>query len=62
MPDSQLKQAMLDELEWEPIKAQVEKGLVTLTGEVDWHELDQASSTAWAAPGTTSVDNEIAVI
>ena len=37
-------------------------GKVTLTGSVDsWYERDEAGSTAWAAPGTTSVQNEIAV-
>lgn len=45
------------------INVTAQGGKVTLTGQVNsWHELDQASSTAWAAPGTTSVDNEIAVI
>lgn len=38
-------------------------GKVTLTGSVEsWYERDQATSTAWAAPGTTSVENDIAVI
>jgi osmotically-inducible protein OsmY len=37
-------------------------GQVTLTGSVDsWYERDEATSTAWAAPGTTSVHNEIVV-
>lgn len=37
-------------------------GKVTLTGTVDsWYEREEASSTAWAAPGTTSVQNELAV-
>lgn len=37
-------------------------GKVKLTGNVaSWHERDQASSTAWAAPGTTSVENDIAI-
>ena len=37
-------------------------GKVTLTGQVaSWHERDEAGMTAWAAPGTTSVDNEISV-
>jgi osmotically-inducible protein OsmY len=37
-------------------------GKVKLTGRVNsWHEHDEATATAWAAPGTTSVENEIAV-
>ncbi len=37
-------------------------GKVILTGTVDsWCERVESSSTAWAAPGTTSVQNEIAV-
>ena len=37
-------------------------GKVKLTGRVrSWHEHDEATSTAWAAPGTTSVENEISV-
>jgi osmotically-inducible protein OsmY len=37
-------------------------GKVKLTGRVNsWHEHDEATSTAWAAPGTTSVENEIDV-
>jgi osmotically-inducible protein OsmY len=38
-------------------------GKVKLTGNVvSWHERDQAGSTAWAAPGTTSVENDIAIV
>ncbi len=37
-------------------------GKVKLTGTVhSWYERDEASSAAWAAPGTTSVENHIAV-
>jgi osmotically-inducible protein OsmY len=37
-------------------------GKVTLTGKVgSWHEREEASSAAWAASGTTSVHNELAV-
>ena len=53
MSDSQLQKAVLDELEWEPSVNAAHIGVIAL---------DQASSTAWAAPGTTSVDTEIAVI
>ena len=35
---------------------------MTLSGKVgSWHEREEASSTAWAAPGTTSVHNDISV-
>ncbi|WNJ93531.1 BON domain-containing protein [Bosea sp. 685] len=38
-------------------------GKVRLTGTVhSWHDRQVAGDTAWAAPGTTAVDNEIAVI
>ncbi|WGJ13240.1 BON domain-containing protein [Methylocapsa sp. D3K7] len=37
-------------------------GKVTLTGTVEsWYERDEAGYTAWAAPGTTSVENDISV-
>ena len=37
-------------------------GKVRLSGTVrDWNERDVAGSTAWAAPGTTSVENDIRV-
>jgi osmotically-inducible protein OsmY len=37
-------------------------GNVKLTGRVNsWYERDEASSAAWAAPGTTSVENNISV-
>jgi osmotically-inducible protein OsmY len=37
-------------------------GLVTLTGNVEyWGERELAGTTAWAAPGVTSVNNEIRV-
>jgi len=38
-------------------------GKVRLTGTVNsWHDRQLADSTAWAAPGTTVVENDIAVI
>jgi osmotically-inducible protein OsmY len=44
------------------INVAAQGGKVTLTGKVrSWYERDEASSTAWAAPGTTSVHNELAV-
>lgn len=37
-------------------------GKVKLTGEVNsWYERDEAGSAAWAAPGATSVENNISV-
>ncbi len=44
------------------INVTAQGGKVTLTGEVNsWYERDEAGSTAWAAPGTTSVENDISV-
>jgi len=44
------------------INVTAQGGKVTLTGEVDsWYERDEAGSAAWAAPGTTSVQNDISV-
>jgi len=38
-------------------------GKVKLTGKVEsWYERDEATAAAWAAPGTTDVENDIAVI
>jgi len=45
------------------IEVSAQGGNVKLTGTVQtWYERDEASSTAWAASGTTSVENDIAVI
>lgn len=42
------------------IDVSADGGKVTLTGEVDsWYEREEAAFTAWAAPGTTSVENDI---
>jgi osmotically-inducible protein OsmY len=44
------------------INVTAQGGSVKLTGNVhSWYERDEASSTAWAAPGTTSVENDIFV-
>jgi osmotically-inducible protein OsmY len=44
------------------IKVSAEGGRVHLTGTVDsWSDRRTAASTAWAAPGTTSVENDIRV-
>jgi len=38
-------------------------GKVKLTGTVEsWYERNEAGSTAWAAPGTTAVENDIVVV
>lgn len=44
------------------INVSAEGGTVKLTGVVrSWYERDEASKTAWSAPGTTAVENEILV-
>ncbi len=44
------------------INVTAQGGKVTLTGKVNsWYERDEAGSAAWAAPGTTSVENDIYV-
>ena len=44
------------------INVSAQGGNVTLTGKVNsWSEWEEAGSTAWAAPGTTSVENRISV-
>ena len=44
------------------INVTAQGGKVKLTGKVrSWYERDEAGSTAWAAPGTTSVENDISV-
>jgi len=57
--------AALDRSWIDPVTINVtaQGGKVKLTGTVEsWYERDEASSTAWAAPGTTSVENQIAVV
>jgi osmotically-inducible protein OsmY len=40
-----------------------EGGKVRLTGTVhSWRDREMAESTAWAAPGATTVENDIAII
>ena len=49
---------------WDPqtVFVKANGGKVTLTGTVDsWHDRQVAGSTAWAAPGATSVENDIRV-
>jgi osmotically-inducible protein OsmY len=44
------------------IKVTASEGKVKLTGSVNsWSDRETASTTAWAAPGTTSVENDIRV-
>jgi osmotically-inducible protein OsmY len=54
----------LDRSGFEPttINVTARGGKVTLTGTVEsWHERDEAGYSAWAAAGTTSVENDISV-
>jgi osmotically-inducible protein OsmY len=45
------------------ISVTAQGGKVRLTGTVNsWHDRQVAASTAWAAPGATAVENDIAVI
>ena len=45
------------------INVTAQGGKVRLTGKVEsWYERDEATAAAWAAPGTTDVENDIAVI
>jgi osmotically-inducible protein OsmY len=45
------------------ISVSAQGGKVRLTGTVNsWHDRQVAASTAWAAPGATAVENDIAVI
>jgi osmotically-inducible protein OsmY len=45
------------------ISVSAQGGKVRLTGTVSsWHDRQVAASTAWAAPGATAVENDIAVI
>lgn len=68
-PDtSQIKDdivAALDRSWFDPatINVSAQGGKVTLSGKVEsWFERDEATSTAWAAPGTTSVVNNLAIV
>ena len=45
------------------IKVSAKGGAITLTGDVSsWNARDLAGSTAWSAPGATSVENDIRVV
>jgi osmotically-inducible protein OsmY len=44
------------------VKVSAEGGAVTLTGRVDsWNDRQLAGATAWAAPGATSVENDLVI-
>jgi osmotically-inducible protein OsmY len=54
----------LDRSWFDPVSIDVaaEGGKVKLTGVVrSWYERDEAGMTAWSAPGTTSVENDIRI-
>jgi osmotically-inducible protein OsmY len=68
--DKQLRQAELAKLDWEPsvvaahIGVTANAGVVTLTG-IGSGRLYAGHgcwTTAWAAPGATSVENDIAIL
>ena len=45
------------------VSVSAQGGKVRLTGTVhSWHDRQVAASTAWGAPGTTAVENDISVI
>jgi len=45
------------------ISVTAQGGKLTLNGKVEtWYERDEATATAWAAPGTTSVENNLAIV
>ena len=47
----------------ETIEVTAQGGQVTLTGKVgSWYERNAAISAAWAAAGTTSVENHLAIV
>ena len=51
------------DLEARRITVSTHDGKVTLTGSVSsWSERDQAVSASWAAPGVTSVKNDLTVV
>ena len=66
--DDQLQKAVLAELNWEPsitashIGVTAQNGTVKLTGTVSsWPDRRTAALTAWGAPGTKSVENDLIV-
>lgn len=66
--DHEIAKRILDMLEWntlvpkDHVKVKVEKGWVTLTGQVDWHyQSDEAERIASLITGVTEVTNSIAV-
>ena len=66
--DEDIASAAVDRLRWDStfpdgaVKAKVEKGWVTLTGEVDWHyQQEAAANDVRGLWGVTGVSNEIAI-
>ncbi|MGD0720921.1 MAG: BON domain-containing protein [Roseiarcus sp.] len=63
--DDAIRRAMHRSWYFDPdaVKVTAVGGKVRLTGTVhSWHERELATTTAWAAPGATSVENDIVVI
>lgn len=66
--DDEIARAALDRLSWDAsipkdaVKVKVQKGWVTLTGEVDWHfQKDSAKRQIRSLKGVTSISNEVTV-
>ena len=67
-PDEEIAAAAVHRLAWDvslprdAIKAQVEKGWITLTGEVDWHyQKDNASQALLRLNGVSGISNKVAI-
>lgn len=66
--DEEIAEAVLNALTWnvsvphDAIKAKVEKGWITLTGQVDWHfQLDAAEDAVRGLIGVVGISNEIVI-
>ncbi len=66
--DDEIAADVLNRISWnasipkDTVKVQVEKGYVTLTGEVDWHfEAELAGSAVQSLMGVTGVGNQISI-
>lgn len=66
--DDQIAKAVIDRLAWavslphDAVKVKVEKGTITLSGQVDWHyQKDAAENDVWGLLGVVGVDNAITI-